>query len=302
MQEEKVIQQVDFSIFNHIRDINMHPNRIALIESLDELGLGREPNQIHAAALVICIDGKCEIEIDLKHYKLIRNHAVVIVPNQIVQIRQLSADFHLLCLAVSEDLINDITYKVENLTQFILMAKENSLLMLNEQEHAHIVDSYMFLKTKLECTRTNVFHERMLEHLLIAVFYECYELFQQKAKQVENASNRKEKLFKSFIKLVIQKHRSEHSPAYYADKLHVTSKYLSSVAEAISGKSVKKWIDEYIILDAKVYLTSSDKTIQQIADDLSFPDASFFGKYFKRITGTSPKEYRKNKLNGLKEL
>lgn len=301
MKEAKTIQQVDFSIFSQMKNINMYPNRIALLESLNELGLGVEPNRIHAAALAICIDGKCEVEIDLKHYQLIRGYAVVIVPDQIIQFRQISADFRLVCLAVSEELISDLTYKVENLTQFILTAKENSLLMLNEQENLRLINSYMFLKNKLECEKTNVFHKRMLEHLLIAIFYECYELFQQKIKQAESTSSRKEELFSAFIKLVIENHRSQHSPAYYANRLSVTPKYLSVVTETVSGKSVKRWIDEYIILDAKVYLTSSDKTIQQIADELNFPDASFFGKYFKRIMNISPKEYRKNKLSSLEE-
>lgn len=297
MEDAKTIQQVDFSIFSRMKDINMYPNRIALFESLNELEFEEEPNRIHAAALAICIDGKCEVEIDLKHYELIRGYAVVIVPNQIIQFRQISADFRLVCLAVSEELISDLTYKVENLTQFILTAKENSLLMLNEQENARLINSYMFLKSKLECEKTTIFQKRMLEHLLIAIFYECYEFFQQKIKQTESTSNRKEELFNAFIKLVIDNHRLEHSPAYYANRLAVTPKYLSAVTETVSGKSVKRWIDEYIILDAKVYLTSSDKTIQQIADELNFPDASFFGKYFKRILKISPKEYRNNKIS-----
>lgn len=301
MKNEELIRQVDFSIFDRIKDINMYPNRIALFESLNELGLGREPSRIHGAALAICIAGSCTIEIDLKHYRLIRGHAIVIVPDQIVQLDSLSADFQLLCLAVSNELINDLTYKVENLTQFILTAKDNSLLTLDEQENRRLVDSYLFLKNKLEGENTDIFQKRMLEHLLISIFYECHGFFQQKIKQTEESSSRKEKLFNAFIKLVIENHRLEHTPAYYADKLSVTPKYLSVVTETISGKSVKRWIDEYIILDAKVLLTSSDKTIQQIADELNFPDASFFGKYFKRILKISPKEYRKNKLSGLTE-
>lgn len=297
MKNKETIRQVDFSVFSRMKDINIYPNRIAMFKSLNELGLGREPNQIHGAALVICLSGSCSIEIDLKHYELIHGNAIVIVPEQIVQLDWLSADFQLLCLAVSPELINDLTYKVENLTQVILTAKDNNLLTLEEQEYFRLIDSYTFLKKKLEYDSTSVFQKRMLEHLLISIFYECHEFFQQKIMQSENTSTRKEKLFNAFIKLVIENHRLEHTPAYYADRLFVTPKYLSVVTESISGKSVKRWIDEYIILDAKVLLTSSDKTIQQISDELNFPDASFFGKYFKRILKMSPKEYRQKKHN-----
>lgn len=301
MKNKEVIRQVDFSTLSRLKDINIYPNRIALFESLNELELGREPNRIHGAALVICVSGSCSIEIDLKYYELIYGNAIVIAPDQIVQLDSLSIDFQLLCLAVSPELINDLTYKVDNLTQFVLTAKNNNLLMLEELEYLRLIDSYTFLKKKLEYENTSIFQKRMLEHLLISIFYECHEFFQKRIMQSENTSTRKEKLFNAFIKLVIENHRLEHTPAYYADKLSVTPKYLSVVTEAVSGKSVKRWIDEYIILDAKVLLTSSDKTIQQIADELNFPDASFFGKYFKRILNISPKDYRKNKLGGLVE-
>jgi AraC-like DNA-binding protein len=55
-----------------------------------------------------------------------------------------------------------------------------------------------------------------------------------------------------------------------------------------------EWIERFVILEAKVMLRSSNMTIQQIADELNFPSQSFFGKYFKKSVGVSPKEYRNN--------
>ena len=59
-----------------------------------------------------------------------------------------------------------------------------------------------------------------------------------------------------------------------------------------SGRSVREWIEEYVVTEAKAQLRSTTKSIKEISDDLNFPSQTFFGKYFKRITGTSPKKYR----------
>lgn len=50
-----------------------------------------------------------------------------------------------------------------------------------------------------------------------------------------------------------------------------------------------------MILEAKALLRSTNLTIQQISYELNFTSQSFFGKYFKRLTGMSPKEYKENR-------
>jgi AraC-like DNA-binding protein len=83
------------------------------------------------------------------------------------------------------------------------------------------------------------------------------------------------------------------SDTFYADRMCFTPKYLSKVIKENSGKSANSWIDDYVILEAKAMLKSTNMTVQQINDELNFPSQSFFGKYFKRIVGVSPKEYKR---------
>lgn len=70
--------------------------------------------------------------------------------------------------------------------------------------------------------------------------------------------------------------------------------HLSSVVKKTSGKTPLEWIENYVILDAKAQLSSTMNTVQQIAWNLNFPSQSFFGRYFKRIIGMSPSDYRAN--------
>ena len=64
----------------------------------------------------------------------------------------------------------------------------------------------------------------------------------------------------------------------------------------MSGRSALNIIDEYVIAESKALLHSTTRSIQQISNELNFVSQSVFGKYFKRITGLSPKEYRQQQM------
>lgn len=80
--------------------------------------------------------------------------------------------------------------------------------------------------------------------------------------------------------------------AFYARELCLTPKYLSSVVKKTTNRTVTEWINETVVLDAKTQLKSSQMTVQQIANYLNFPTPSFFGRFFKKHTGMTPKAYR----------
>lgn len=86
--------------------------------------------------------------------------------------------------------------------------------------------------------------------------------------------------------------RSQRNVTAYADQLTLTSKYLTETVKEITRKTAGEIIDDFVILEAKLLLDNPALSISEIADELHFSDQSFFGKYFKRHTGFSPKEYR----------
>lgn len=102
-------------------------------------------------------------------------------------------------------------------------------------------------------------------------------------------------IFNRFIQLVNSHVRQEHKMGYYANRMCLTQRYLGSVVREVSGASAKEWIDRALVTEAKVVLKHSDKSVAQIAEDLHFPSPSFFSKYFRRLTGHTPAEYRQGK-------
>ena len=95
-----------------------------------------------------------------------------------------------------------------------------------------------------------------------------------------------------FYNLILQYYKDSREVGFYAKKLCLTPKYLSVIIKEFTGNSALGWINDYVILEAKSLLKSTNMTIQQISDELNFPSQSFFGKYFKRLVGVSPKVYR----------
>jgi AraC-like DNA-binding protein len=107
-------------------------------------------------------------------------------------------------------------------------------------------------------------------------------------------SKSKDDYFIRFMELLQQNFRTQHEVRFYSDLLSLTPKYLSSMMKEISGMSASQWINEYIIMEAKTMLKTSDMNVKQIAYYLSFPNPSFFSKYFKQYVGCPPSEFRES--------
>ena len=99
---------------------------------------------------------------------------------------------------------------------------------------------------------------------------------------------------KSFMREVSANYKIDRSVTFYANKLCLTPKHLSGVVKEVSGKTAGEWIDNFVILEARALLKSSEMSVQEIAEYLHFANQSFFGKYFKHYVGMSPKEYRRS--------
>jgi len=98
-----------------------------------------------------------------------------------------------------------------------------------------------------------------------------------------------------FIELLSTYHSKERELRFYAEKMCITPKYLSTIVLRVSGKKAVEWIADFVILEAKSMLRYSGMNVQEIARHLNFPTQSSFGKYFKSQVGLSPSEYLNDK-------
>jgi AraC-like DNA-binding protein len=131
-----------------------------------------------------------------------------------------------------------------------------------------------------------------VSHVFLTLLYEIAAQRQKYSPPLIRQVTRKEELVIRFSNLVSNNFREQHTVQFYADELNVTSKYLTKIVKEINGKTAGQIIDHYIILESKLLLEKPEHTISQVASLLNFSDQSVFGKYFKRITGISPKSFK----------
>lgn len=104
--------------------------------------------------------------------------------------------------------------------------------------------------------------------------------------------SRQDEIVARFLRCVHKNYREHREVGFYATQLGLSLKYMSHVIYEKTGRHPSKWIKDYVILEAKTMLRSGNYSIQQIADELHFPNQSFFGKYFKEAVGVSPKKWK----------
>jgi AraC family transcriptional regulator, transcriptional activator of pobA len=127
---------------------------------------------------------------------------------------------------------------------------------------------------------------RLLE-LFILVERSCTD------KKVKNVPPQKLTLLKNFQQLIDKHFRSIKLPKEYADLLYITPNHLNALCQDLVGKTAGDLIRDRVLLEAKRLLTNADMTVAEIAYDLNFQDNSYFNRFFKKNTGTTPDEFRK---------
>ena len=107
-----------------------------------------------------------------------------------------------------------------------------------------------------------------------------------------NSSLHKKRIIDNFIKLVEESDGRIRRVDEFACQLNITPKYLSTILKEVMNRRPSTYIQLYTLKAIERRLRFTDMTMQEIANDLNFPNPSFFGKYCKEHLGMTPLEYR----------
>ncbi len=133
----------------------------------------------------------------------------------------------------------------------------------------------------------------ILRNYVYILLLRIREIYRTHANNIKQNLSRAEKLANSFRQLVDKNYLTMREVQDYADKLNISPKHLAYVVKSTFGKSPRKMINDMLLLEAKVQLASTDKTVTEIALDLKFNDQSHFNHFVKKMTGNSPLELRR---------
>ena len=128
--------------------------------------------------------------------------------------------------------------------------------------------------------------------LTAAFLWQADYLWSRHGSENRRSLSREQRLFTDFVQLVSQYAPQEHNIDFYAQRLFLSPRYMSTLVKQVSGKAAKQWIDDAIVTRIKVKLRHTNLSAALIADEMHFPNPSFFCKFFKRMTGMTTQAYR----------
>ena len=249
------------------------------------------PVQANMSMILLCIEGELHIRVALKEYTMRPNMFCAITTGNIFEVISISDDFKGFMIATRSDFM-PITENTAQVMSFYKCLRNTHCFTFAERELREFMKAYRSIKSTLQDTE-HPFKIPILQSYIRIMYYWMVPVVIKESEILEKYPHtRQEELFSRFINEVEAHYRKERSIKYYADLLCISPKYLSSVIYKVSQRLAGEWIDDYVILEAKTLLKSGKLSIQQISEQLNFPNQSFFGKFFKRYAGMSPKEYK----------
>lgn len=240
-------------------------------------------------------EGSAVVKIDMAEFVLDKPcNFIKLGPGQIVSIEKVSEDFDAEIILMSKRFVEGLMVFVNgsipmrfNVSRGVPVEHIDD----GESEISYVSNIiYKAVRNILKDTG-NPFRLQVVQHIIMALFYSSESVRELETNDV--ARSNADVITKEFLKHVKENFRRERQLQFYADLLCITPRYLSRVVKECTGASAAEWIERSVVLEARALLKSTNMTVQQISDELNFPSQTFFGKYFKRRVGMSPKEYRR---------
>lgn len=254
---------------------------------------GNLPHALRRGGIFICLGGEGDVIINENKYHLSRNTMCVAFPGTIIQAFDTQEGFESYTLAIDIDFLRELNIPSAN--SIHISMRENPCVVLTDEELQSIMEICKMMHRKDSRTQ-HPYHQQINVLTLTLLCFELAGIYLRDIPVKRQPCTRQDMIFRRFMTLLATDITTSREVKYYADKLCISPKYLTIVTRQMSSRSASDWITRSAILNAKAKLATTNLTVQQISDQLNFPNPSFFGQYFLRHTGMTPKEYRRSKM------
>ena len=299
--KDKKMQTFDLGLLKkQLNKLDAENARLAFTEDFALCDDVRQmPNPLCPTRLKMCIFGICletegEIEVDGQMIKFEKNHYIALLPNQVVKmVKGHFENSKVIFICLSSKLFEELLQSIPEMLQLFFYIRQNQSAELPEEYVTWMRKVHRNILDEMKNT-DNLFRRQTARALITAVFYKMCDVYGKLIVRSERV-NRKDDLFRKFLQLLNDNYLEHKNVGWYAEQLYITPKYMSMVIKDVSGQTANDWIQSYIVQEAKRMLKNSSMSIQQIALALKFTSQSFFGKFFKNVTGISPNKFRSGK-------
>lgn len=276
-----IINHLEYRFIND--DLGMVISFIQMGSKLFHTG---QPYRAKEGRIIRILQGTGRISINLIEYEVSAHQIIIIPDNSLIELLEISPDYDFQVIVPACNFLPALPGSILSETY----TRNGIVLSLNEEEWTQ---AEMFFTLLWNILHSSPYRRETVQHFIISLLYNLKYTYEQTRTTTPLRLSRREEIFRRFIALVNEYSKQERSVNFYADKLCLTSHYLSTIIREASGQTVMQWINQSVVLEAKVLLKHSDLLIFQISDELNFPNPSFFSKFFKRMTGMTPAEYQK---------
>lgn len=252
------------------------------------------PTRMNAYVVLVCSEGYVSFTCNQKRYIITRNMIFICTPGMILQLDAME-DYRFSVIIFEQSFLDQLNIDIRKISFKYQQIKENSCISLAEEDCISLCNLLAIAGKEIKKDVCNsYYHETVKSVIQVCAYKILYMMAQYTTEKTTSRkdSKRDDVHFREFIQLLSEHYKSQRSVMFYASLMCISPKYLSALIKNISGKTVSKWIDEYVVLEAKNLLKYSNMSIQEVAYSLNFANQSFFGKYFKKHTGLSPNAYR----------
>lgn len=249
------------------------------------------PFRMSYVGLIVCEKGSFCFDVDKKNFTARAGETVFLSEGNDFCIGELSDDLRVSMLFYRVDPIREILgSSVVAMYLYTTLTPEPCYVWTSgeEEDLAH----YISLLGRHRKGPQNPFDNHECKLLLLALTYRLCSIYSQRIIEEKNVAGHKIDTFIKLIRLIEKYYMQERGVAFYADKLCLSPKYLSALSKSVCGYTVQELVFRAIIRKSIFWLKNTNKSVQEISDDLNFPNASFFGTFFKKQTGLAPSHYR----------
>lgn len=262
---------------------------------ITKLPMGKNAGYVNEGFAGVCTGGNAVIEVFDCPARITLNDLVVILPLQLVSIREVSDDFSMTFFKIPREMFQEIMSGISRLTpDFYFYMRRNFKFHLNDVEAQRFLHFCGLIDYRATEVKT-LYRKESTIHLLRVFYWDMFVSFKEDIEgQKSFRFSHKEQIAFKFSMLVIEYHKVSREVAFYADQLCISPKYLTMIMQEVNGQSARDCIAEYIILEMKALLRDANLDIKDLVRKTGFPNQSSLSSFFRRHTGMSPSEYRES--------
>lgn len=296
-------QEINIRTLNDKANIHVgySDNDVVIVESIQKFAENTS-SHMSMIAIAVCVSGRAEAMIGGRKIELCKNEISIIPPNAIMTDFMVSPDFDMKAVFLTSAILQSFMREKMNVWNEMLYIHEVRCVKIDDGDLELFKTFYDLLQVCFRKPDDMPFRTEILQSLLrVALLAVCGAMIQQTSKNIvlkqHNPSKAISVHFQGFLDLLHTEENKHRTVQYYAKKLSITPKYLTTLCRKYTGKTANQWITEQLLEDIRYYLRHTDMNIKQVSEKLGFPNNSFFGKFVREHFGMTPLQFRGYKEN-----